>query len=76
MNKTKSHIRNFKDTGMSIPLKSHETLSKKSKVVFGKETESNISKRIREQNDRIVEELQLIRNGPFGLLKLFRRCVK
>lgn len=76
MNKTKNHTRTFRDTGISIPLKSHETSSEKSKVVFGNVTESDITKKICLRNYGIVEGPQLIRNVPFGLLKLFRLCVK
>ncbi|MBP1917524.1 hypothetical protein J2Z23_004530 [Lederbergia galactosidilyticus] len=74
MNKMKDYTRTFKETGMYIPIKTNEAPTKQAKVSFGKVTESIATKKVRERNERIIEWLQLNKNGRYGLLHLFGRC--
>lgn len=71
MSKLKKQTRTFKETGMSIPIKTNETSTKQAKVAFGKVTESIATRRARERNERIIEWHQLTKNGPYGLFHLF-----
>lgn len=71
MNKMKNYTRTYKETGMSIPVKTNEAPIKQAKVSFGKVTESIAAKKVRERNERIIEWHQLNKNGFYGLFHFF-----
>ncbi|WP_077318176.1 hypothetical protein [Virgibacillus proomii] len=50
------------------------SIYKRVNVKIPKIPESHHTRKLREKNERIIEELQQMQNGPFGLFKLFRRC--
>ncbi|MFS0883148.1 DnaA N-terminal domain-containing protein [Metabacillus niabensis] len=67
---------NFKAS--RIPENNNSSLSEISKrslnLVLAKTGESNRLKKLREENLKIIRQLQKRERGPFGLFELFRRC--
>jgi DNA-binding transcriptional MerR regulator len=47
---------------------------KRASVRIPKISENNRSRKLREENERIVRELNRMEDGPFGLFKLIRKC--
>lgn len=47
---------------------------KRANVTLPKIMESNRSRKLREENERIIRELNRREYGPFGLFKLIRKC--
>ncbi|MCR2822745.1 hypothetical protein [Lederbergia panacisoli] len=60
-----NQTRTFKETGNSIPIRVNGTSTKQVKVTFGKVTESIVTRKVREKNERIIEWYQFIKNEPF-----------